>query len=138
MVTFALRSQLLMSVSPRVPHRLQGTKACWPQVQPLVSVDPVQQAFEAVKTAAKQDYNSQVSDMQDALQQLQTAVGNLGSGDAAANILAVGKAVTATTAAANDLFTHLQTDAVPETTSAAGGRWARASLSEGRLDWSDC
>ena len=43
-----------------------------------------------------------MTDLQDALQQLQTAVGNLGTGDAAANLLAVGKAVTATAAAAED------------------------------------
>ena len=73
------------------------------------SVDQVQTDFDAVKTAAKQDYHAQVTDMQDALQQLQTAVGNLGNGDAAANLLAVGKAVTATAAAAEDLFTQLKT-----------------------------
>ena len=73
------------------------------------SVDQVQTDFDAVKTAAKQDYHAQVTDMQDALQQLQTAVGNLGNGDAAANLLAVGKAVTATGAAAEDLFTQLKT-----------------------------
>jgi hypothetical protein len=73
------------------------------------SVEQVQTDFDAVKTAAKQDYHAQVTDMQDALQQLQTAVGNLGTGDAAANLLAVGKAVTATAAAAEDLFTQLKT-----------------------------
>jgi hypothetical protein len=73
------------------------------------SVDQVQTDFDAVKTAAKGDYHSQVTDLQDALQQLQTAVGNLGNGDAAANLLAVGKAVTATGAAAEDLFTQLKT-----------------------------
>ena len=73
------------------------------------SVDQVQTDFDAVKTAAKQDYHAQVTDMQDALQQLQTAVGNLGNGDAAANLLAVGKAVTATAAAAENLFTQLKT-----------------------------
>ncbi len=73
------------------------------------SVDQVQTNFDAVKTAAKDDYHSQVTDLQDALQQLQTAVGNLGTGDAAANLLAVGKAVTATAAAAEDLFTQLKT-----------------------------
>ena len=73
------------------------------------SVDQVQTNFDAVKTAAKDDYHSQVTDLQDALQQLQTAVGNLGTGDAAANLLAVGKAVTATGAAAEDLFTQLKT-----------------------------
>ena len=73
------------------------------------AVDQVETDFDAVKTAAKQDYHAQVTDMQDALQQLQTAVGNLGNGDAAANLLAVGKAITATAAAAEDLFTQLKT-----------------------------
>ena len=73
------------------------------------SVQQVQTDFDAVKAAAKEDYHSQVTDMQDALQQLQTAVGNLGNGDAAANLVAVGKAVTATAAAAEDLFTQLKT-----------------------------
>ena len=73
------------------------------------SVDQVQTDFDAVKAAAKEDYHSQVTDMQDALQQLQTAAGNLGNGDAAANLVAVGKAITATAAAAEDLFTQLKT-----------------------------
>ncbi len=73
------------------------------------SVKQVQTNFDAVKTAAKDDYHSQVTDMQDALQQLQTAAGNLGSGDAAGNTVAVGKAITATAAAAEDLFTQLKT-----------------------------
>jgi len=73
------------------------------------SVDQVQTDLGAVKTAAKQDYNAQVTDLQDALQQLQTAVGNLGSGDAAANLRTVGNAITATVAAAEDLFTQLKT-----------------------------
>jgi predicted transglutaminase-like cysteine proteinase len=73
------------------------------------SVDKVQTDLDAVKTAAKQHYNAQVTDLQDALHQLQTAVGNLGNGDAGANILAVGKAITATGAAAEDLFTQLKT-----------------------------
>ena len=73
------------------------------------SVQQVQTDFDAVKSAAKEDYHSQVTDMQDALQQLQTAAGNLGNGDAAANLVAVGKAVTATAAAAEDLFTQLKT-----------------------------
>jgi len=73
------------------------------------SVDQVQADLDAVKTAAKQDYHAQVTDLQDALQQLQTAVGNLGSGDAAANLRTVGNAITATGAAAEDLFTQLKT-----------------------------
>ena len=73
------------------------------------SVQQVQTNFDAVKAAAKEDYHSQVTDMQDALQQLQTAAGNLGNGDVTANLVAVGKAVTATAAAAEDLFTQLKT-----------------------------
>ena len=73
------------------------------------AVDKVQSDFEAVKVAGKQDYQAQVSDMQDALQQLQTAVGDLGNGESAENLRAVGTAVTATGAAAEDLFTQLKT-----------------------------
>ena len=73
------------------------------------SVKQVQTNFDAVKAAAKDDYHAQVTDLQDALQQLQTAVGNLGNGDAAANLSAAAKAVTATATAAEDLFTQLKT-----------------------------
>ena len=73
------------------------------------AVDQVQSDFEAVKVAGKQDYQAQVSDMQDALQELQTAVGALGNGETAENLRAVGTAITATGAAAEDLLTQLKT-----------------------------
>lgn len=90
----ALTSQSLLAA------RTTGIKA---------AVDQVQSDFEAVKVAGKQDYQAQVSDMQDALQQLQTAVGALGNGDTAENLRAVSTAITATGAAAEDLLTQLKT-----------------------------
>jgi hypothetical protein len=45
-----------------------------------------------VKEAGKQDDQARVTDLQEALQQLQTAVGDLGNGDTAENLRAVGKA----------------------------------------------
>jgi hypothetical protein len=50
----------------------------------------------------------QVTNLQDALQQLQTAAGDLGNGDTAENLRAFGKAVTLTGAAGEDLLTHLK------------------------------
>jgi hypothetical protein len=99
------RDQLRLSITTLTDQGLlaAGTTAI------KASVDQVQTDLDAVKTAAKQDYHAQVTDLQDALTQLQTAVGNLGSGDAAENLRTVGKAVTATGAAAEDLFTQLKT-----------------------------
>jgi uncharacterized protein YlxW (UPF0749 family) len=73
------------------------------------SVDQVQTDLEAVKEAGKQDYQAQVTNLQEALQQLQTAVGNLGNGDTAENLRAVSKAITLTGAAGEDLLTQLKT-----------------------------
>ena len=99
------RDQLRMSITTLTDQKLltAGTTAI------KASVDQVQTDFDAVKVAGKQDYQAQVSDMQDALQQLQTAVGALGNGETAANLRAVGTAVTATGSAAEDLFTQLKT-----------------------------
>jgi hypothetical protein len=47
--------------------------------------------------------------MQSAVDQVQTAAGNLGNGDAAQNLQAVGTAIAATGIAAEDLFSKLQT-----------------------------
>ena len=73
------------------------------------SVDQVQTDLDAVKAAGKQDYQAQVTNLQEALQQLQTAVGDLGNGDTAENLRAVGKAITLTGAAGEDLLTQLKT-----------------------------
>lgn len=99
------RDQLQTSVTTLTDQKLltAGTTAI------KASVDQIQSDFDAVKVAGKQDYQAQVSDMQDALQQLQTAVGDLGNGEAASNLKAVGAAITATGAAAEDLFTQLKT-----------------------------
>jgi hypothetical protein len=59
--------------------------------------------------AGKQDYQAQVTNLQDALQQLQTAVGDLGNGDTTENLRAVGKAITLTGTAGEDLWTQLKT-----------------------------
>ena len=99
------RDQLRTSITNLTDQKLltAGTTAI------KASVDQVQTDFDAVKVAGKQDYQAQVSDMQDALQQLQTAVDDLGNGETASNLRAVGTAVTATGAAAEDLFTQLKT-----------------------------
>jgi len=99
------RDQLKTSITTLTDQKLltAGTTAI------KASVDQVQSDFDAVKVAGKQDYQAQVSDMQDALQQLQTAVGDLGNGETASNLRAVGTAITATGAAAEDLFTQLKT-----------------------------
>ena len=99
------RDQLKTSITTLTDQKLltAGTTAI------KASVDQVQTDFDAVKVAGKQDYQAQVSDMQDALQQLQTAVGDLGNGETASNLRAVGTAITATGAAAEDLFTQLKT-----------------------------
>jgi hypothetical protein len=72
-------------------------------------VDQVQTDFDAVKAAAKDDYQAPVAAVQSALQDLQTAVANLGSGDATENLRAVGAAITTTGAASESLFTQLKT-----------------------------
>ena len=99
------RDQLRISVTALTDQELlssgtDGIKA---------SVKQVQTNLDAVKAAGKQDYQTQVTAMQSALQQLQTAAENLGNGNAAENTQAVGTAITATGAAAEDLFTQLST-----------------------------
>lgn len=72
-------------------------------------VDQVQTDFAAVKAAAKDDYQAPLTALQSALQQLQAAVANLGSGDATANLRAVSTAISATGTASQNLFTQLKT-----------------------------
>jgi hypothetical protein len=59
--------------------------------------------------AGKEDYQTQVTVMQSALQQLQAAVDNLLDGNASENMQAVGIAIAATGTVADDLFTQLKT-----------------------------
>jgi len=73
------------------------------------AVDQVQTDLNAVAAAGKQDYQPQVTALQSSLQQLETAVGNLGSGGAAQDLKTVATAIAATATAAGDLFTQLKT-----------------------------
>jgi len=99
------RNQLRTSVTALTDLTLlaSGTTAI------KAAVEQVQTDLDAVKAAGKQDYQTQVTAMQSALQQLQAAVDKMGDGSATENIQAVGTAITATGAAAEDLFTQLKT-----------------------------
>ena len=72
------------------------------------AVDQVQTDLNAVVAAGTQDYQPQVTALQSALQQLQSATGNLGNGNVSQNLQAVGTAIAATGTAAADLFGQLQ------------------------------
>lgn len=72
------------------------------------AVQQVQTDLTAVKTAGKQTYETEVDAMQSAVDQLQTAADNLGNGDTAQNLQAVGTAIASTGVAAEDLFTKLK------------------------------
>ena len=72
------------------------------------AVDTVRTDLNAVVAAGKEDYQPQVDAVQSSLQQLQTAVGNLGSGNLAQNLQAVGTEIAAVGNASADLFTQLK------------------------------
>jgi len=72
------------------------------------AVCQVQTDLNAVVAAGKQDYEPQVTAMQSSLDQLQTAVGNLGNGSVTQNMQAVGTAIASTGTAAANLFTQLK------------------------------
>ena len=73
------------------------------------AVGQVQTDLGGIVAAGKQDYEPQVTAVQSSLDQLQTAVGNLGNGNVTQNIQAVGAAIAATGTAAADLFSQLKT-----------------------------
>ena len=73
------------------------------------AVAQVQTDLAAVKTAGKQTYATEVDGMQSAVDQLETAAGELGNGNAAENLQSVGTAIAATGVAAEKLFTKLKT-----------------------------
>ena len=73
------------------------------------AVGQVQTDLNAVVAAGKQDYEPQVTAMQSSLDQLQTAVGDLGNGSVTQNMQAVGTAIASTGTAAANLFTQLKT-----------------------------
>jgi len=99
----AARDQLQTSVGALInPALLTGGTAAIKG-----AVDKVQSDLDAVKTAGKQDYATEVDALQTSLQQLQTAVGKMGDGNAASNLQAVGTAIAATGTAAEALLTKL-------------------------------
>lgn len=71
-------------------------------------VDKVQTDLTDLKTAAQQTYGPQVDAMQSTLNQLETAVGTLGTGGATQNLQAVGTAIAPVGTTSADLFTTLQ------------------------------
>jgi hypothetical protein len=73
------------------------------------AVAQVQTDLAAVKTAGKQTYATEVDAMQSAVDQLETAAGALGNGNAAENLQSVGSAIAVTGVAAEKLFTKLKT-----------------------------
>jgi hypothetical protein len=73
------------------------------------AVGQVQTDLTAVKTAGKQTYATEVDAMQSSVDQLQTATGELGNGNAAGNLQSVGTAIAATGVSAEKLFTKLKT-----------------------------
>jgi hypothetical protein len=72
------------------------------------AIDQIQTDLTALKAAAKQDYGPQVDAVQTDLQQLQTTVGNLGAGDLAKNLPAVGSAISKVGTSSQALFSTLQ------------------------------
>ena len=100
------RDQLTTSIAAlTTPSLLTGGTAAI-----KTAVGQVQTDLTAVAAASKQDYQPQVTALQSSLQQLETAVGNLGSGGGAAQDLkTVATAIAATATAAGDLFTQLKT-----------------------------
>ena len=72
------------------------------------AVSQVQTDLGAVVAAGKQDYEPQVTAVQTSLDQLQTAVGKLGTGSVTENMTAIGTAIAATGTAAADLFSQLK------------------------------
>ena len=99
------RDQLKTSITDLTNTQVvaEGTNAI------KAAVGQVQTALDAVKVAAKDDYQAQVTAVQSALQDLQAAVANLDSGNATDNLRAVSQAITTTGAAAETLFTQLKT-----------------------------
>ena len=73
------------------------------------AIDQVQTDADAVKAAAKQDYQPQVNALENSLQDLRTAAGNLGTGSVTKNLQTVGTDIAKVGTAAEALFTQLKT-----------------------------
>ncbi len=98
------RDQLKTSISALTnPSLLVGGAAAI-----KAAVDQVQTDLSSLVSAGTQDYEPQVNAMRSSLQELQTAVGNLGNGNMTENLQAVGRAIAATGTASGDLFTQLK------------------------------
>jgi len=72
------------------------------------AVEQVQTDLTALGAAAKDDYKPQVTALQTSLQQLETAVGDLGNGDLTKNLQTIGTDIASVGTAAADLFTELK------------------------------
>ena len=73
------------------------------------AVDQVQTDLDALKAAAKTDYQPQVDALQTSVKQLQTDAGNLGNGSIGQNLTTVGTDIAAVGTSSTDLFTQLKT-----------------------------
>ena len=73
------------------------------------AVDQVQTDLDALKAAAKTDYQPQIDALQASVKDLQTAAGNLGNGSVSQNLQTVGTDIAAVGTASADLFTLVKT-----------------------------
>jgi hypothetical protein len=101
----AARDQLKSSVTALAKPSLLigGTTAI------KTAIDQVQTDADAVKAAAKQDYQPQVSAVETSLKDLRTAAGNLGNGNVSKNLQTVGTDIATVGTATEALFTQLTT-----------------------------
>ena len=99
------RDQLKTSVTALTkPALLTGGSAAI-----KAAVDQVQTDLDALKAAAKTDYQPQVDALQASIKQLQTDAGNLGNGSVGQNLTTVGTDIAAVGTSSTDLFTQLKT-----------------------------
>ena len=99
------RDQLKTSVDALAKPALlvQGSAAI------KAAVDQVQTDLDALKAAAKTDYQPQITALQTSVHDLQTAVGNVGNGSVAQNMTSLGTAIATVGTDASALFTLLKT-----------------------------
>lgn len=69
----------------------------------------VQTSLTALAAAGKADYAPQIDALQSSLAEVQTALGDVGSGNVSTNLVAVGTAIGSAGSAASDLFSQLTT-----------------------------
>ena len=73
------------------------------------AVGEVQTSLTALVAAGQEDYGPQLDALQTALDQVQTAVADVGDGNAASGLVAIGAAIGSVGTAASILFTELRT-----------------------------